>query len=89
MNDLTLIIICAAALVLIIVAWVIAFKMGDASRKKKDEAEIGSAEAEAKRIIEAAKKEVSRGIDALNCLPTSAFKNSLIELLSLTVERDR
>ena len=39
--------------------------------------------------IEAAKKEVSRGIDALNCLPTSAFKNSLIELLSLTVERDR
>ena len=57
MNDLTLIIICAAALVLIIVAWVIAFKMGDASRKKKDEAEIGSAEAEAKRIIEAAKKE--------------------------------
>ncbi len=57
MNDLTLIIICAVALVLIIVAWVIAFKMGDASRKKKDEAEIGSAEAEAKRIIEAAKKE--------------------------------
>ena len=57
MNDLTLIIICAAALVLIIVAWVIAFKMGAASRKKKDEAEIGSAEAEAKRIIEAAKKE--------------------------------
>ena len=57
MNDLTLIIICVAALVLIIVAWVIAFKMGDASRKKKDEAEIGSAEAEAKRIIEAAKKE--------------------------------
>ena len=57
MNDLTLIIICAAALVLIIVAWVIAFKMGDASRKKKVEAEIGSAEAEAKRIIEAAKKE--------------------------------
>lgn len=39
--------------------------------------------------IEAAKKEVFRGIDALNCLPTSAFKNSLIELLSLTVERDR
>ena len=39
--------------------------------------------------IEAGKKEVSRGIDALNCLPTSAFKNSLIELLSLTVERDR
>ena len=39
--------------------------------------------------IETAKKEVSRGIDALNCLPTSAFKNSLIELLSLTVERDR
>ena len=39
--------------------------------------------------IEAAKKEVSQGIDALNCLPTSAFKNSLIELLSLTVERDR
>ena len=39
--------------------------------------------------IEAAKKEVFRGLDALNCLPTSAFKNSLIELLSLTVERDR
>lgn len=57
MNGLTLIILCAAALVLIIAAWVIAFKMGDASRKKKDEAEIGSAEAEAKRIIDAAKKE--------------------------------
>lgn len=55
--DLTLIITCAAALVLIVVVSVFAFKMGDASRKKKDEAEIGSAEAEAKRIIEAAKKE--------------------------------
>lgn len=39
--------------------------------------------------IEAAEKEVSLGINALNCLPCSAFKNSLIELLSLTVERDR
>lgn len=55
--DLTLIITCAVALVLIVVVSVFAFKMGDASRKKKDEAEIGSAEAEAKRIIEAAKKE--------------------------------
>ena len=41
------------------------------------------------RALKLAKNEVSRGIDALNCLPTSAFKNSLIELLSLTVERDR
>ncbi len=55
--DLTGIIICASALVLIVVASVVAFKMGDAARKKKDEAVIGSAEAEAKRIVEAAKKE--------------------------------
>lgn len=54
--DLTLIITCVAALVLIVVASIIAFKVGDASRKKKDEAEIGSAQAEATRIIEAAKK---------------------------------
>lgn len=39
--------------------------------------------------IESAKKEVAKGIETLNCLPSSAFKNSLIELLSLTVERDR
>ena len=37
MNDLTLIIICAAALVLIIVAWVIAFKMGEAILEAKEE----------------------------------------------------
>ena len=55
--DSMLIITCAAALVLIIVAFIIAFKMGDASRRKKDEAKIGSAEAEAKRIVDAAKKE--------------------------------
>ncbi len=53
----TLIIACAAALVLIVVASAIGFKMGDTSRKKKDEAVIGSAEAEAQRIVAAAKKE--------------------------------
>lgn len=39
--------------------------------------------------IKAAEKEVEKGKEALNCLPSSVFKNSLIELLSLTVERDR
>ncbi len=52
-----MIIMGVAALVLIIVAALVGFKMGDASRRKKEEAEIGSAEAEAKRIIENAKKE--------------------------------
>jgi hypothetical protein len=47
----------AVALVLIAVAAMVGYKLGDASRKKKDEAEIGSLEAEAKRIIEDAKKE--------------------------------
>lgn len=38
--------------------------------------------------ISAARNEVQNGIRQLDCLPSSAFKNSLIELLSLTVERD-
>ncbi len=53
----TYIIMGAVALVLIAVAAVVGYKAGDASRKKKDEAEIGSLEAEANRIIEEAKKE--------------------------------
>lgn len=36
----------------------------------------------------AASIEVQKGIDALNCLQPSNYKNSLIELLTLTVERD-
>lgn len=36
-----------------------------------------------------ARNVVKQGIDALNCLSSSAYKNSLIELLSLTVDRDR
>ena len=55
--DLTEIIICASALVLIVVASLIAFKMGASAKKKKDQAIIGSAKEEATRIIEAAKKE--------------------------------
>ena len=51
------IIMGAVALVLVIVAALIGYKAGDASRKKKDEAEIGSLEAEAKRIIDEAVKE--------------------------------
>lgn len=38
--------------------------------------------------ISAARNEVQNGIRQLDCLPSSAFKNSLIELLSLTVERN-
>ncbi len=38
--------------------------------------------------ISAARNEVQNGIRQLDCLPSSAYKNSLIELLSLTVERD-
>lgn len=38
--------------------------------------------------ISAARNEVRIGIRQLDCLPSSAFKKSLIELLSLTVERD-
>ena len=38
--------------------------------------------------LSAARNEVQNGIRQLDCLPSSAYKNSLIELLSLTVERD-
>lgn len=37
---------------------------------------------------EAARKEVQKGINALDCLQPSNYKNSLIELLTLTVERN-
>lgn len=47
----------AVCLVLIIVASLVSFKLGDSSRKKKDEAERGSLEVEAKRIIDNAKRE--------------------------------
>lgn len=39
--------------------------------------------------FEVAREEVDRGLDALGCLPASNSKNSLIELLALTVERDK
>jgi len=52
-----LIIASAVSLLLIVVASAVSFKMGDSSRQKKDKKQIGSAEAEAKRIVEAAKKE--------------------------------
>ncbi len=55
--DTTMIILGAAALVLIVIALFVGFKMGDSSRKKKDEAVIGSAETEAARIVAEAKKE--------------------------------
>ena len=51
------IIISAVALVLIVVASIVSYKLGYSSRKKTEEAEIGSAKAEAERIVEAAKKE--------------------------------
>ena len=52
-----LIIIIAVALILIALAAFIAFRLGVSYRKKVAEAEFGSAEAEAKEIIERAKKE--------------------------------
>ena len=52
-----LIIASAVALVLIIVASVVFFNVGSASRRKKDEAQRGSLETEAKRIIDNAKRE--------------------------------
>ena len=51
------IIMGAAALVLVVLSVLIGFKIGDVSRKRKDEAQIGSLELEANRIIEDAKKE--------------------------------
>ena len=51
------IIISAVALVLIVVASIVSYKLGYSSRRKTEEAEIGSAKAEAERIVEAAKKE--------------------------------
>ena len=53
----TEIIISAVALVLIVVASAVAYKTGYSSRKRKEEAEIGSAKSEALRIVEEAKKE--------------------------------
>ena len=52
-----LIIASAVSLVLIIVASVVFFNVGSASRRKKDEAQRGSLETEAKRIIDNAKRE--------------------------------
>ncbi len=52
-----MIIASAVALVLIIVASVVFFNIGSASRRKKDEAQRGSLETEAKRIIDNAKRE--------------------------------
>ena len=51
------IIIGAVALVLIVIASLVFYKIGYSSRKKQEAAEIGSAKTEATRIIEAAKKE--------------------------------
>ncbi len=51
------IITIAAAVVLILIASLISFKLGDKSRKKKDDAKRGSLEVEATRIIENAKKD--------------------------------
>ncbi|MBE6837838.1 MAG: ribonuclease Y [Ruminococcus sp.] len=51
------IIIGAVALVLIAVASIVSYKLGYSSRKKQEEAEIGSAKSEAARIVEDAKKE--------------------------------
>ncbi len=53
----TNIIICIAALILIALASFIFFRLGISYRKKVAEAEFGSAEAEAKEIIQRAKKE--------------------------------
>ncbi len=53
----TTIIICIAALILIALAAFISFRLGISYRKKVAEAEFGSAEAEAKEIIQRAKKE--------------------------------
>lgn len=52
-----LIITIAVALILIVLAAFIAFRLGVSYRKKVAEAEFGSAEAEAKEIIQRAKKE--------------------------------
>ncbi len=40
------------------------------------------------KCIAAANKEVARGLEAIDFLPASQFKESLIKLLALTVERD-
>jgi len=56
-NLTTLIIYIAVALILVALAAFIAFRLGIAYRKKIAEAEYGSAEAEAKEIIQRAKKE--------------------------------
>ena len=53
----TVIMYIAVALVLIALSAIISFNMGISHRKKIAEAEFGSAEAEAKEIIQRAKKE--------------------------------
>ncbi len=53
----TELIIAVVALVLIVLASIISFRLGISHRKKIAEAEFGSAEAEAKEIIQRAKKE--------------------------------
>ncbi|MCD8339758.1 MAG: polyprenyl synthetase family protein [Burkholderiales bacterium] len=41
------------------------------------------------RCFEAARHELQKGTEAISFLPPSNYKNSLIELLTLTVERDK